>query len=278
LTDQHSTRLFILLTMRTITLVLACLACAGNSQRKHARSLRNDERDNSAGALARRLLALRNPAASWQVAAPFGRSARQAASRHVAVSMQAPTGAQPPPRRVSRRSFVLLPLALAALGAPKRALAKTSCTCPAGPESCVCEKVVDDDVMDNRIGPLTEAGKLDYAAADAKLGVSQKQKSNSIWFGRALENTEPVKNPSFLLEQTVDYIPDLAVKKSFFQVEAERQDKSLAKQKFAKVIAQTVAQREKELGITFNDADIAQLADALKPKYCGKDGQFGRCS
>lgn len=247
-------------------------------------ALQDDENHKSVDVLARRLLALRQPAAGWQIAAPFGMPAQQVPLRRAAVTMQAPATAKPPLRRVSRRSALAsaLPVALAALAAPRLALAKTKCDCSGGLDSCVCTEVTEEDkladnYLGNRIGPLTEANNADYAASDKIRGVEKKTKSNSIWFGNALESTEPSKKPRFLVTQTVDYNPDLGNTKTYYQIEAERGDPTIAKAKFAKLVALTVAQREKELGVTFSDEDIAQLADALKPAYCGRQAQFGKC-
>jgi len=54
-------------------------------------------------------------------------------------------------------------------------------------------------------------------------------------------------------------------------------DKAGAKERFAMIVRQTVEKREREFGFELDAADIKQIEDVLRPKYCGPAGLIGPC-
>ena len=50
-----------------------------------------------------------------------------------------------------------------------------------------------------------------------------------------------------------------------------------AKARFRAIVMQTVQKREAEFGFELDAADIKQIEDALRPKYCGTLGLIGPC-
>ena len=50
-----------------------------------------------------------------------------------------------------------------------------------------------------------------------------------------------------------------------------------AKARFAEIVLQTVEKREREFGFELDAADVKQIADVLRVKYCGPEGLIGPC-
>jgi len=216
---------------------------------------------------------------------------------------------QPPLRRVAltfgRRAVVLpLPFALltspAALLGPQRASAATVCSCPAGPDSCVCmERELKADKK--------RADAAGRDAADSKRDVAQMRQEIAAFEEAEARKAKGLGAPKAgAIKQDNRNVMDIkqeraaAVKKRSADEPASTQDmpvspeflglsggssqnygdvnKNDAEARFMKIVFDTAKKREYDYGFEIDDEDIQQIEEVLRPKYCGPQGLIGPCS
>jgi len=190
------------------------------------------------------------------------------------------------PRPVLSRRISLL-LSLAMLGAPKYALAKKLCSCPSGPDSCVCKEIAESDSALN----LDPSGKRRADAAgrdaiDSRRDVVQMRREMDQEQANPKEGNRNMsrEKQTRAAETTRSEMPPVTAAAPRYlglsgggSLEGNEVDASGAKARFRQIVQDTARKREAELGFKLDEEDVAQIADSLRAKYCGPAGLIGPC-
>lgn len=195
-----------------------------------------------------------------------------------------------PTRRQAFQRYVLPGLG-AALMAPLPRAAVATCSCPTGLDSCVCTGE-NADPMKGALGPKRRA---DAAGRDLVDTLNEKRAMDEYFalqedpkkLKEAVRAAEKRAADQQAARQRVAEAPpppgsDIQVVSSLGLTgggsqDVDGSDTSGAKARFREVVMQTVRKREAEYGFELDAADIRQIEDALRPKYCGKEGLIGAC-
>lgn len=151
------------------------------------------------------------------------------------------------PTRVTTRRAALRGLAASSLplafsfGEPARA----ACSCPTGMDSCTCteDKPAVSSNQRVRYGTQGTPQPSEFSGSGQWKRVEAGSAGPALQSGSAREDVT----------------------------------REEARQRFADVLAQRVAKREKDLGFTLDADDIKELEGILRIKYCGPDGLIGPC-
>ena len=205
----------------------------------------------------------------------------------LAAALRAPAPSSVAPQRrapATRRSVLFtMPLAAAATVAAMPSLrANAACSCPKGLASCVCTD--DDDTVGKRssinqkradaagrdaIQSKKEISEMRQAYDEAPIIVRTKEptlgRSKTSASARAVVNGERPKTESV----QADFV-GLSGGGSLNYGEI---DKNQARERFLKILAETVDKREREYGFELDANDIKQIESVLRIKYCGPQGK-----
>lgn len=198
----------------------------------------------------------------------------------------------PPPTRRQALQRYALPCLGAVLGlpaAPRSALA--ACSCPKGFDSCVCDGE-KGDATKGALGPkrradaagrdlqdtLRESRELqEYIklTEDPKALAAAEKKAKAEYDKRAKQAKAAVDAPP-PPGSDIQVVGTLGLSGGGGQGYGDV-DVAGAKQRFREIVMQTARKREAEYGFELDAADIKQIEDVLRPKYCGKEGLIGPC-
>lgn len=200
-------------------------------------------------------------------------------------SLHVPGSTRPIRRTVATRRSVAFGLPLAAAAAalrPQSALA--ACSCPKGFDSCVC---TDDE-------PTNKKSSVNQKRADAagREAITSKQEIAQM---RAMYDDAPIivrsQQPKLGRSSTsasakketearptiVSVQPDFVGLSGGGSLNYGEIDKNEARQRFLKILSETVDKREAEYGFELDANDIKQIESVLRVKYCGPQGLIGPC-
>jgi len=192
--------------------------------------------------------------------------------------LQLPAAARPSRREIC----ALLPLAPLIL-APQRCNAK--CTCPSGLNSCICTDDEPESSPKSK-SPTIKKKRVDAAARDLEDSKQERDAFDAFAASTANGKT-PVKNPGpGSPAQARGPTPGTQAPPQQAQAlglsgggsqNAGEVDVAGAKARFRAIVLQTAEVREREYGFELDAADIKQIENALRPKYCGPQGLIGPC-
>ncbi len=230
------------------------------------------------------MLPLLQLAMAWSFATVTSAASGRACTVHMPrIGQPAVASLAPMSRRAVLTSAAALPLFAAA-----PLLAATVCSCPNGPDSCVCvEKELAKDKK--------RADAAGRDAAQSKLEVAQLRKEledmeNGPKSGKGREDTRNVlaekqRRASGIKSRQDDEPPVTSAptdpgflgltggsSQNYGEV-----DKNDAELRFQAIVAETAKKREADFGFELDDDDIRQIEAVLRPKYCGPQGLIGPC-
>jgi len=208
----------------------------------------------------------------------------------IAGSLRAPNAVGPPPTRrvavLSRRAVLTAPLPIALLCTPRRTTAATVCSCPNGPESCVCveKELQKDKRRADAAGRDAIQSKAEIQALRAELAAEEEAAGRKPGPDTRDVGREKQRRAAAVPKREQQPMQaDTPVEPGFLGLTGGSSqnygdiDKDGAEARFQAIVAETARKREADFGFELDADDIRQIEEVLRPKYCGPSGLIGPC-
>ena len=175
-------------------------------------------------------------------------------------------------RRRALRTLLPLPVLLAAPGQTKA--------------TCVCRTLNECECTENN-KQLYEKRRVDAAGRDLKQSLKELKELQGgdqplprkiVKPLQRSETTAPVYSapPEFGMSSGSVRVDSLGLSGGG-SMNGGEVDVAGAKARFKEIVRKTVQKREADFGFELDAADIKQIEDVLRPKYCGPAGLIGPC-
>merc|ERR1719487_149958 len=184
--------------------------------------------------------------------------------------------------RPTRRTALFTLPALTSVFLPRPA--RAVCSCPSGLDSCVC--TADDPAKVAERLARDPSGKKRADAAGREMIAGQQER---VELGLGSQVAAPAKVQAKAPKAAPGVAPAVAspvpesygVQPGYLGLSGggDLGDVSVqeAKARFAKIVLETKLKREAQFGFELEPEDVRQIADSLRPKYCGQFGLIGPC-